>query len=333
MSRPLTWIVWCLGALLFTSLAAWAAAQPATGAPLSEFDLIQAAYAVAEDTAYYVAVRAYPDPDRDLAKVKTFAFDRFGQQNYLLAKDLLHQLTGLLTARGYKVVEENPDALITLDFFIGRRDQYTPPNTLQAGLTGQSWPIGPALVVPGQGVPPYFRVIRVYLLDYSALKSGQELPQPPLMWAAEATSEGGTGDLREVAPVMLMQLLGEFPRPSAHAMSRSIFRYNYSVIGVTFDPGTLVIREVRAGSPAEQAGLQPGDAIVRANDKSLPARFAVDWKKKADLSRRLEPWLNAVTWTRGKDPVRLTVKRPGVKGELTVTVTPESVTTYVTQNR
>lgn len=106
---------------------------------------------------------------------------------------------------------------------------------------------------------------------------------------------------------------------------------------MTFDAGTLVIREVRAGSPAEQAGLRSGDAIVRVNDKSLPPRFAVDtavdWRKRADLRKRLEPWLKAVTWAKGKEPVRLTVKRPGVKGDLTVTVTPASVTTYVTQDR
>lgn len=238
LSRPLAWIVWCLGALLFAPLAAWAAAQPAASAPLSEFDLVDAAYASAGavDTAYYLAVRAYPDPDRDLAKVKTFAFDRFGQQNYLLAKELARQFTGMLTERGYKVVEENPEVLIVLDFFVGRRDQYRPPNVLQVGLTGQSWPIGPAgwasgsgptVVVPNQDNPVHLRVIRVYFLDYSLLRSGQALPQPPLMWAAEAESEGSTGDLREIAPAMLMQLLGEFPRPSGHAMSRSILRYNY----------------------------------------------------------------------------------------------------------
>ena len=105
----------------------------------------------------------------------------------------------------------------------------------------------------------------------------------------------------------------------------------------TLDSGTLVIREVRASSLAEQAGLQPGDAIVRVNNTSLPARFTIDidaeGQKKAELRKKLEPWFTAVTWAKGKEPVRLTVKRPGVKGDLTVTVTPALVTTYVTQDR
>lgn len=346
MPRSLTWIVLCLCGLLFTPLVAYAAAQPAAVAPLTELNLIQAAYGDIFDAMYDITVRAYPDPDRDLTQVKTLAFDRPGQQNYLLAKELVRQLTGLLLERGYKIVEENPDVLVSLDFFIGRRDQYTPPNALQINLTGKSWPVGPVgwasggptSSVPGQDKPSYFRVIRVYFLDYSALSGGQELPQPPLVWAAEAESEGSSGDLREVAPMMLAQLLSEFPRPSGRAMSRLIYQYKqYGVIGVTFDPGTMVIREVQTGSPAEQAGLRPGDTILKVNNAGLPARFTADVgadaKKKDEVKEKLKPWFTAVVWAGGKEPVKLTVKRPGVKEDLTVTVTPVLMTTYVTKDQ
>jgi len=258
-----------------------------------------------------------------------------------LEKELVRQLTGLLTERGYKVVEKDPDVLISMDFFIGRREQYTPPDTLQVALTGKSWPIGSVgwasggrtASASGQGASSCFRVIRVYFLDHSALKSGRELPQTPLVWAAEAESEGSSGDLRGVAPVMLMQLLGEFPKPSGWEMSRSVFCYEYSSIGVTFDSGTLVIREVQAGSPAEQAGLKPGDTIVKVKNASLPARFTIDKyagaEKKIEPMKKLDPWFTAVTWAKWKEPVRLTVKRPGVKDDLTVTVTSVLVTVYV----
>ncbi|MDI6870549.1 MAG: PDZ domain-containing protein [Bacillota bacterium] len=126
---------------------------------------------------------------------------------------------------------------------------------------------------------------------------------------------------------MLTQLLGEFPKRSTTAMNRRVYRLDYGAIGVTFERETLVIREVQVGSPAEQAGLQPGDTIVKVNDTSLPARFTMNWK---DLAKKLQPWFAAVAEAKGKSPVKLTVKRPGVKGNLPVTVTPVLVTTYVT---
>lgn len=336
MLRPPVLLV--LFGLLFVPLGVVAAPQPAPTSPVSEFELARTAYPQA-DLEYRVTLRAYPDPGRALAQVKTFAFDQPGQQNYLLEKELSRQLTELLTGRGFKVTEENPEVLISMHFFIGRRAQYSPPDVLKSGLTGDSWPVGqtgwasgggPVLVGPGQGEVPFLRVIRLYFLDYAALKSGQKLPQPPLLWAAEAESEGSSGDLRDVAPVMLIELLGEFPERTKKAMNRRVFRYDYNTLGLTFDPGTLVIREVLPGSPAEQAGLQPGDTIIKVNGVGIPARFGLT---SQELQKKLRPYLSGITWLKEKGyQVKLTVKRPGVKGDLPVTAMPVPVTTYLTSN-
>ncbi len=74
-------------------------------------------------------------------------------------------------------------------------------------------------------------------------------------------------------------------------------------LGVVYDDTSLVVQEVRAGSPADAAGLRPGDRITRIGGETLAA------------GRRLRDWIMG---GRPGDRVRLDVVRPGVSAPLSL---------------
>ena len=73
-------------------------------------------------------------------------------------------------------------------------------------------------------------------------------------------------------------------------------------------PGGVVIGAVLAGSPAESAGLRPGDVVLAVDGESLPVRETKDLPLIQRRIRRAGA---------GKD-VPLTVWREGLKTDLTV---------------
>jgi tRNA A-37 threonylcarbamoyl transferase component Bud32 len=80
------------------------------------------------------------------------------------------------------------------------------------------------------------------------------------------------------------------------------------------------VEEVMAGSPADRAGLRAADVIVEELD--LRTRQRVDLRNFADSDRehKMLAWREA--YRMGvRDPLTVTVARPGVPGELRLTVT------------
>lgn len=72
------------------------------------------------------------------------------------------------------------------------------------------------------------------------------------------------------------------------------------------EPPLVVIDDVWPGSPAEQAGIQPGDRVLRVNGAEIsPRQFR-------SLSQRLQPG----------DPMMLVVERDGTRLDLTVVSAP-----------
>ncbi len=72
-----------------------------------------------------------------------------------------------------------------------------------------------------------------------------------------------------------------------------------------------VVRRVQAGSPAEQAGLQPGDVLLALNGR--PVRISPSRSQYGAVSQ----WLQKL----GGQVVTLTIEREGVRQPLTVTPT------------
>lgn len=250
------------------------------------------------ETLHYVMnIKAYKDPDKDLSSYKTFTFDYTDKKNPLLEKELFKMVETALTegiyskGRGLRRSEDNPDILITMNFYTGRKEEYTPPETVvttrvgggwTSGFIGQSWyggyepvPITESYTKPGYTKVSYYRNIRLNFLDYSELTSGKKLKTPPLIWIGEVESEGYSSDIRAVAPVLLTMLLGEFPVKTGEKIQK-VHHTTYGSIGIKVDADdSRLIREVLPGSPAEKAGLKEGNIILKVDGKVLkgPAKL------------------------------------------------------------
>lgn len=93
-------------------------------------------------------------------------------------------------------------------------------------------------------------------------------------------------------------------------------------LGVVFDsrsPGAAIVREVNPGSPAEQAGLQRGDAIVELNGQPVRSPYdaiAIVRSMRAgdslsiSFERRLQSETEAVLAGRPSEQVRTAVREP-----------------------
>jgi putative serine protease PepD len=78
----------------------------------------------------------------------------------------------------------------------------------------------------------------------------------------------------------------------------------HAFLGVSLGSGSATVSEVRAGTPADKAGLQPGDVVVSLDGKAITSSIGLQ---------------TAIDAHKPGDKVELTVKRNG--SEKTVTVT------------
>jgi carboxyl-terminal processing protease len=103
-----------------------------------------------------------------------------------------------------------------------------------------------------------------------------------------------------------------FMAPDTVERHRAAIRGRYEGIGayVQMEDGQVVIVSPMEGSPAQKAGLEPGDVILRVNGESI-----------ADLG--LDEVINRITGPVGSE-VRLTLLRPETGETYTVSVTRES---------
>lgn len=163
--------------------------------------------------------RIYMDPDADLSRFRRYAFDYGNQENPLLEKELFKMLETVLSQKGMTRNESTPDVLITMSFFIGRRENYIPPKTITTTRIENVWdtvhviggstpvPVTESQIIPGRMEVRYYNNIRVNMLDYAKLKSGEKLKTPPLVWMGEVEVTGTQSDIRNSAPGMFVRLL------------------------------------------------------------------------------------------------------------------------------
>jgi len=166
--------------------------------------------------------RIYKDPDVELSLFRKYVFDYGSHENPLLEKELLKMLEGVLSQKGMVKDESSPDVLITMNFYVGRKEKYVPPKTITTTrienvwstgiigmtLTGQATPvpITESQTTPGHTEVSYYKNIRLNMLDYVKLKSGEKLKTPPVLWMGEVEAAGKEPDIRNVASRMLDEL-------------------------------------------------------------------------------------------------------------------------------
>lgn len=229
-----------------------------------------------------ISVRTYRDVDESLAAYKTFDFDYTSKTNPLLEKELFHQLEKVLQAHGLIRVKENPQIIISMDFFVGKKEQYTPPNTVTSTEIQYVWntatigwnvggfstavPVTSSSTQPGYTKISYYSNIRLNFLNHAKLVGGAKLETPPLIWLGEADHEGADPDIRGIAPVMFGELVGEFPNQSTKVAKRYMRCFRYGGLGLGFAPlDWRIIQYVEPSSVAAEQGIKPGDVLLTIN--------------------------------------------------------------------
>jgi len=290
-----------------------------------------------------IRLRTYTDIDRDITKYKTFAFDYTSKDNRLLEKELFRTMENILVKRGLVRSDDNPDLMITMNFFVGKREQYIPPQTIVTTHTEFVWttgmigftptgqytavPVTSSSTIPGETKVTYYRNIRVNFLDMDDLKKAQQNDDPPLVKLAEVESEGDAYDIRTVAPEMLGELVWDFPEKSSHEAERIITRTTHSGIGIGVDINDwTIIRYVFPDSPAAQCGLLPGDQIVSINGQKAkhgPRSLLVTGDHRA--YQKSDPYYHFILSNKKGEQVQMMVKSSGTKPRL-INITPREET-------
>jgi PDZ domain len=268
-----------------------------------------------------INVRVYRDVDESLATYKTFDFDYTSKTNPLLEKELFRQLEKVLQAHGLTRVKENPQVTISMDFFIGKKEQYTPPTTVTSTEIKSVWntatigwnvvgfstpvPVISSTTKPGYTKTSYYSNIRLNFLNHAKLVAGAKPETPPLIWLGEAEHGGLDPDIRGFAPVMFGELMEHFSDQSANSSNCYVRRFRYGGLGLGFDPSDWrVIRYVEPSSVAAEHGIKPGDVLIKVNGKDPKRSFTFsDFPYNSK-----DPYFRYVLSNRGDSDVELVIQ-------------------------
>jgi hypothetical protein len=328
-----------------------AASQPVTEAEM----VLQVGYETSDPNtslvpvaffAQEVNVRVYRDVDESLAGLKTFNFDYTNKSNPLLEKELFHQLGKVMQAHGLIRVKENPQILITMDFFIGKYERYTPPTTVTSTQLQTVWntgmigwnvggfssqvPITSSTTQAGYTTTSYYTNIRLNFLNYVKLAGGTKPDVPPLLWIGEADHQGPDPDIRGIASPIFGELMGEFPSPSAKTAKRRVRYLRFGSLGLGVDRDDWrIIRSVAPSSPADVQKVKPGDVLTKINGQgahSWPSfKF---WGNSIQVFRDADPYFKYILSNNGDRVVEVVIQSPET-GKRAIRMTPQRVERYL----
>ncbi len=274
-----------------------------------------------------VNIRVYRDAEESLADYKTFDFDYTSKTNPLLEKELFLQLEKVLQAHRLTRATKDPQAIISMDFFIGKKEQYTPPTTVTSTETKYVWttgmigwnvggftsavPVISSQTTPGYTTVSYYSNIRLNFLNHAKLVKGEKLEIPPLIWVGEADQEGLNPDIRGIAPVIFDELMGQFSDRSANSSKCYARRVRYGGLGLGFNPSDWrLIRYVEPFSPAAEQGIKPGDVLMKINGKIASNWPIVSYGRSGNSSlyRSKDPYFQHVLSNQGDSDVELVIR-------------------------
>ncbi|MFA6006881.1 MAG: PDZ domain-containing protein [Candidatus Paceibacterota bacterium] len=298
-----------------------------------------------------INVRTYRDTDEPLADYKTFDFDYTNKTNPLLEKELFRDLEKILLSQGMTRAKKNPQTVISMDFFSGKKEQYTPPTTITSTevkydwnivTLGDSWggmtsavPITSSRTTPGYTTTTFYSNIRLNFLNHAKLASGKKLEIPPMIWMGEADNEGLDPDIRGIAPVMLAELIGEFPEKSDKSPKRRVCRSRYSGLGLGFGPKDWrLINHVEPHSVAAENGINPGDFILKINGKNVGNWPVYNRSYTGDPARyrAKDPYFQDVLANKKNSEVELVIKSAETGKKITVKMRPRREDRYINVN-
>lgn len=273
-----------------------------------------------------INLKTYRDAEESLADYKTFDFDYTNKTNPLLEKELFGKLEKVLNGHGITRAKKNPQAIISMDFFIGKKEQYTPPTTVtntelkyvwNAGMIGWT-PAGFSSAVPvvtstttaGYTTTTYYTNIRLNFLNHAKLVKGEKLEVPPLIWVGEADGECFDSDIRGIAPFMFGELIKRFSDPSINSPKCQARLFRYGGLGLGFDPSDWrIIRYVEPSSVAAEQNIKPKDVLIKINGKNVGNWPAVNYgaSSTAQYSSK-DVYFQNILSNRGDSEIRLQIK-------------------------
>jgi len=237
------------------------------------------------------ALSVLHDKTRDLFKYHTYDYEYTSATDPLLEKELMNQVGGKLDRMGMHRDMVNPDLLIVMTFYSGKKEQYVPPQQIVSTKIKQSynfyWGYIPVPVTETQTTPGYTQVtylasIGLKFLDNHEISINNV---PPVVWSGTFTETAIKNVyLNEIVDIYLSFLLHQFPE-TYFPNSERYYLDDYASTGIWYDLNDLaVIAEVNPGSPAFRAGLLRGDKIISINGYALPVSYdAVGPQKWSNL--------------------------------------------------
>lgn len=301
-----------------------------------------------------INVRVYKDDEESLADYKTFDFDYTNKTNPLLEKELFSQLETALKVHGLTRSKENPQIAISMDFFIGKKEKYTPPTTITSTKLmydwnvvslGNAWggmtstiPITSSQTTPGYTTVTYYCNIRLNFLNHAKLIKGKKLEIPPMIWMGESDSEILSPDIRGAAPIMFNELIEQFLNPSYGSTTLSINHVFYGGLGLGFNTTDWhIINHIEKLSVAAEHGIGLGDYILAINGKPVgnwptynyPYGFINSNMNYPMLYRSTDPYFQGVLSNRGDKDVELVIRSAETGKKITFKMKPRTQERFV----
>jgi membrane-associated protease RseP (regulator of RpoE activity) len=240
------------------------------------------------------------DESKNLMNFKTFDFDYTSVDESLLEKNLLNKLEKQLTGLGLVRNTVNPDILIIISFYSGQKEQYVPPqqiiSTKIQSYFNWYWGYIPIPVTESETKEGYTKVtyltnINLKLLDVKEIPTSKV---PPVLWSASYSELSPEKVfISDCADRVFSSLLLQFPKV-VNENCKNLKENTYTYTGIIYNKlNPAIIADVLPGSPAYQAGMRKGDAILKISDRKLPEEFSSGtltfyWQNRSDYDNALK---------------------------------------------
>jgi len=233
-------------------------------------------YSLKKNINKYTQITTLVDRDKNFEKFGTYDFEYISQEDPLMEKTLLNDLSLKLNELGLKREQANPDILILISFYSGQKEQYVPPQQIVStriqNYFNWYWGYIPVPVTESKTKEGYTKSTFLVNINLKFLDA-KEIPNskiPPIIWSS-SFSEVSTVKtfLSDYSKEIFKYLLLQFPIVVDENCENLIVN-TYTFTGVIYDKDNLpIIADVIPESPAYKAGLRKNDEIVKINGRKI----------------------------------------------------------------
>ena len=220
------------------------------------------------------------DNTKDFSKYKTYDFEYTSVENPLLEKKIFAEFGKQLDELGLSRNQENPDLLIIMNYYSGKKEQYTPPQQITSTRIAKSynwyWGYIPVSItesktIDGQTKVTYLLSLNIKMLEADEIKTSK---LPPVVWQASIskTSDEELIINNECAGYFEICLY-QFPIVWDEVPGTMHYPY-YKYTGIIYNKKDIrTVFDVVPGSPADKSGLKKGDKILVVGEDKLPSKY------------------------------------------------------------